>query len=71
MESKAKTEKTTVSFPINLLMALRAYMLQKGLSSHKQSEIVAKALREYLEKEGIEIPSDNGKSYKYEVKLIS
>ena len=61
--------KTTVTFPVNLLMALRAYMFRENLSPHKQSEIIAEALQEYLEDRDIQIPPNDGKVYKYSVKL--
>ena len=69
MPSEFDTGKTTVSFPINLLLALRAYMLQENLSPLKQSEIIADALRDYLRGKGIEIPPNDGKTYRYSVTL--
>lgn len=57
-----KTMKTTVTFPANLLKALHAYMVENDISLHKQSEIVAVALREYLEKNWDKsIPNDDAK----------
>jgi hypothetical protein len=54
-----ETKKTTVSFPANILLAMRKYMAAEGMSLHSQSDLVADALREYLEKRGVEIPSDS------------
>jgi hypothetical protein len=61
--------KTTVTFPVNLLMALRAYMFQENISPHKQSEIIAEALQKYLIEQGIKIPPNDGRVYKYSVVL--
>jgi hypothetical protein len=51
--------KTTVSFPISVLRGLRQYIAKHDLTSHQQSEVVARALREFLEADGIEIDSKN------------
>ena len=51
------SRKTTITFPVDLLMALRKYMAEEGMGLHSQSDLVADAIREYLEKRGIEIPS--------------
>jgi hypothetical protein len=69
MTSKIVTEKTTVTFPVYILQALRAYMIREHISAHKQSEIVAKALRDFLKCQNIELPPDNGKRYEYVVTL--
>jgi metal-responsive CopG/Arc/MetJ family transcriptional regulator len=56
-----ETKKTTVSFPANLLLAMRKYMAEEGMNLHSQSDLVVDALREYLEKRGVEIPNKAGK----------
>lgn len=53
------TKKTTVSFPVNILLAMRKYMAEEGMSLHSQSDLVAAALREYLEKRGVEVPTSD------------
>jgi hypothetical protein len=53
-----EARKTTVTFPINLLKAMREYMAAEGMGLHSQSDLVVAALREYLERRGIEIPRD-------------
>jgi hypothetical protein len=65
MESK----KTTVSFPVNILLAMRKYMAEEGMSLHSQSDLVVAALREYLEKRGVEVPTSNSITY-FDVKLV-
>lgn len=54
-----EAKKTTVSFPANLLKALRTYMAQQEMGMHDQSKVVAEALREYLEKRGVPIEENN------------
>jgi hypothetical protein len=44
-------------------------MIREHISAHKQSEIVAKALRDFLKCQNIELPPDNGKRYEYVVTL--
>ena len=62
MERKKKDIiKTTVSFPVNIIQALRSYMLQKNISPHRQSEIVVDAIIEYLKARKIQIPKGNQK----------
>ena len=52
-------KKTTVSFPSNVLRGLRQYIAKHDMTSHQQSEVVALALRKFLEADGIEIdPKD-------------
>jgi hypothetical protein len=52
METKEimETKKTTISFPVNVLLAMRKYMAEQGMSLHSQSDLVIAALQEYLEK---------------------
>ena len=69
MTSNIETGKTTVTFPIYLLRALRAYMIREHISAHKQSEIVADAVREFLKSHNMELPPDDGKRYEYVVTL--
>jgi hypothetical protein len=69
MTSKIATGKTTVTFPIYLLQALRAYMIREQISTHKQSEVVADAVREFLGNHEMELPPDDGKRYEYIVTL--
>lgn len=58
--------KTTISFPDNILKALREYMLSRGDTSlHDQSNIVAAALYEYLTKRGAIIDNSNKKWKKF------
>jgi len=52
-----------------LLRALRAYMIREQISAHKQSEIVADAVREFLKNHDMELPPDDGKRYEYVVTL--
>lgn len=54
-----KTMKTTVSFPSNILKALRAYMLRENLGLHEQSKVVVDALKEFLTARGIPIGEEN------------
>jgi hypothetical protein len=57
-----ETVKTTISFPENILKALREYMISRGDTSlHDQSNIVAAALYEYLTKRGMNIDQTNKK----------
>jgi len=55
-----ETKKTTFSFPADLLLAMRKYMADQGMNLHSQSDLVVAALREYLEKRGVEIPNSSG-----------
>jgi transcriptional regulator of met regulon len=48
-------QKTTVSFPLNVLKALRAYMMRENMGLHDQSKVVVEALKEYLTARGIPI----------------
>jgi hypothetical protein len=64
-------KKTTVSFPINVLRGLRQYIAKHDLTSHKQSEVVALALRKFLEADGIEIDPKNDALVEFEVKSKS
>jgi hypothetical protein len=54
-----KMKKTTVSFPVSVLRGLRQYIAKHDLTSHQQSEVVALALRRFLEADGIEIDPKN------------
>jgi hypothetical protein len=69
MKSKIETGKTTVTFPTYILQGLRAYMIREQISAHKQSEIVADAVREFLRNHNVELPPDDGKQYEYIVTL--
>jgi hypothetical protein len=51
--------KTTVTFPANLLKAMRTYMVRENMGLHDQSKLVAMALAEFLEKRGICIDPGN------------
>jgi len=57
--NKTEKIKTTVTFPLNLLQALHFFMVKNKIRPHKQSEIVADALTEYLKARGVPIPTGN------------
>jgi metal-responsive CopG/Arc/MetJ family transcriptional regulator len=56
-----ETKKTTVSFPADILLAMRKYMAEQGMNLHSQSDLVVDALQEYLEKRGVKIPQSSKK----------
>lgn len=57
---KETPTKTTVSFPKNVLKAMRTYMAREGMGLHDQSKLVALALIEYLTKRGITVEPEEG-----------
>jgi len=60
MTSKgSESVKTTVSFPSNVLKAMRAYMMRENLGLHDQSKVVVEALKEFLTARGIPIGEEN------------
>jgi hypothetical protein len=64
--------KTTVSFPINVLRGLRQYIAKHDLTSHQQSQVVALALRKFLEADGISIDdTDSNSVVSFEVEIPS
>jgi hypothetical protein len=69
MTPRISTGKTTVTFPVYLIQALRAYMLRENISAHKQSDIVAQAVHDFLLSKDIKLPPADGKTYEYVVTL--
>lgn len=51
--------KTTVSFPSNVLKAMRAYMMRENLGLHDQSKVVVEALKEFLTSRGIPLGEED------------
>lgn len=64
------SKKTTVSFPENVLKAMRTYMVREGMNLHDQSNVVIYALTEYLEKRNVVIEGDPKKAILFEVEEI-
>ena len=62
-------KKTTVSFPVSVLKALRIYMAENNMGLHDQSKVVAAALVEYLKKRNIKI-EDSDEVIEFYVELI-
>lgn len=73
MKDKAVTgpKKTTITFPANVLKALRSYMMQKELNLHQQSEVVVIALTEFLERNGIKIDPNDGERKKFAIEEVT
>jgi hypothetical protein len=67
MSPSEPTRKTSVSFPSNLLGGLNQYIGKHGFTSHDQSRIVAIAVKEFLEKDGITINFEDKKMIEFEV----
>jgi hypothetical protein len=62
-----KSQKTTVTFPANILKAMREYMTRENMGLHDQSKVVAEALKEYLTTRGVTINVDDSSVVEYEV----
>lgn len=62
-----KSLKTTVTFPANILRAMREYMTRENMGLHDQSKVVAEALKEYLTTRGIKINVEDKSIIEYEV----
>ena len=62
-----KSQKTTVTFPTNILRAMREYMTRENMGLHDQSKVVAEALKEYLTTRGIKINVEDKSIIEYEV----
>lgn len=69
--SENDLKKTTISFPVNVLGGLRRYIGKHGFTTHDQSRIVAIALKEFLERDGIEIDFSDQKMIEFEVLIKS
>lgn len=63
------SKKTTITLPVNVLKALRMYIVREDLGFHDQSRVIVAALIEYLSYRGVPIDKENDNYVEFEAKV--